>query len=281
MQDTFNRGPARDLSLAEDRRRLADPKCALCDDAGLIISTDAHGNRLAKNCECRIAQRTARVLEQARIPRRYESCSLDNFDYGKSESIGFAWTMAHNFALGFPVETAGKGLLLTGTPGLGKTHLTVSVLRHILTTGIAKNGFFYEHKELLERLRSFYDLRSAGAENTLLRSLITCDLLVLDDLGEITPSEWAWDTTAYILNARYNENRSTLITTNRPNEPALASRPGQESSQLADARIAYKRETLGDRIGDRMRSRLMEMCVSLHLQGADYREHAKRASFSS
>lgn len=256
------------------------PKCRLCDDAGLTVSLDEHGNRFAQDCTCRIAQRAARVLAQARIPRRYESCSLDNFDYGRNDSIGSAFAMAHRFALAFPFETAGKGLLLTGTPGLGKTHLAVSVLRHaIIDRG--GTGFFYEHKELLERLRSFYDLRSAGAENTLLRTLITCDLLVLDDLGEITPSEWAWDTTAYILNARYNENRSTLITTNRPNEPALSSRPGEESSQLADARIAYKRETLGDRIGDRMRSRLLEMCVSLHLQGSDYREHSKRASFAS
>ena len=273
--------PNSSARFAAQPSTFPSPTCRLCDDAGLLVSTDERGNRFARDCGCRVAQRTARVLEQARIPRRYAICSLDNFDYGKSESIGYAWTMAHNFALGFPVETAGKGILFTGPPGLGKTHLAVSILRHVIGTGIARNGFFYEHKELLERLRSFYDLRSAGAENTLLRSLITCDLLVLDDLGEITPSEWAWDTTAYILNARYNENLSTLITTNRPNEPALASRPGEESSQLADARIAYKRETLGDRIGDRMRSRLMEMCVSLPLQGTDYRATAKRASFAS
>ncbi len=252
--------------------------CPLCDGLGMVVVTDDRGARFARECSCRQEQRTARTLLNARIPRRYQVCSLDTFDYARSNSIGHAFSMAHRFALVFPTETDGKGLLLTGGPGLGKTHLAVSILRHAITERGA-TGFFWEHKELLERLRSIYDLRTAGAENNLLRSLITCDLLVLDDLGEITPSEWAWDTTAYILNARYNENRSTLITTNRPNEPALLRRPGEENSQFAEARQAFKRETLGDRIGDRMRSRLQEMCVVLHLQGADFRETAKRASF--
>ncbi len=256
------------------------PLCPICDDVGLVITPDERGNRFARECTCRVAGRVARTLAQARIPRRYQACTFDTFDYSQNPSIGEAFAKCHRFAHVFLVEARGMGLLLTGTPGLGKTHLAVSILRQVIAANAA-TGFFWEHKELLERLRSFYDLRSAGAENTLLRTLITCDLLVLDDLGEIAPSEWAWDTTAYLLNARYNENRSTIITTNRPNAPALASRPGEESSQRADARLAYKRETLGDRIGDRMRSRLMEMCVHLHLQGADFREHRKRASFAS
>ena len=257
---------------------MTDP-CPICDGSGLLLTTDDRGNRFAHECDCRVQGRIARALDGARIPRRYLDCSLDSFDYGAHESLGSAFARCYKFANLFPLETKGVGLLLTGAPGNGKTHLAVSILKQVITERGA-TGYFWEHKELLEKLRSFYDLRSAGGENSLLRTVITCDLLVLDDLGDISPSDWSWDTTAYILNARYNENRSTIITTNRPNEPALASRIGEESSQLADRRIEYKRETLGDRIGDRMWSRLQEMCVAMHLQGRDFRRTVKRATFA-
>ena len=253
--------------------------CPKCDGSGLLVTVDDRGNRFAHECPCRVGQRIERTLNLARVPPRYLDCSLDGFDYGGHASLGHAFAKCYKFANLFPYETKGVGLMLTGAPGNGKTHLAVSILKQVIATRGAV-GYFWEHKELLEKLRSFYDVRTAGGEETLLRTVITCDLLVLDDLGDISVSDWSWDTTAYILNSRYNENRSTIITTNRPNEPARATRIGEESSQLAERRIEYKRETLGDRIGDRMWSRLQEMCVTLHLQGSDFRRHAKRATFA-
>ena len=253
--------------------------CPICDGSGLLVTCDDRGNRFARDCQCRITQRIERTLTLARIPPRYLACTLDGFDYGGHASLGDAFAKCYKFANLFPLETKGVGLLLTGAPGNGKTHLAVSILKQVIATRGAV-GYFWEHKELLEKLRSFYDVRTAGGEENLLRSVITCDLLVLDDLGDISVSDWSWDTTAYILNSRYNENRSTIITTNRPNEPARVTRVGEESSQLAERRIEYKRETLGDRIGDRMWSRLQEMCITLPLQGTDFRRHAKRASFA-
>ncbi len=109
--------------------------------------------------------------------------------------------------------------------------------------------------------------------------MITCDLLVLDDLGDISPSDWSWDTTAYILNARYNENLSTIITTNLPNEAPFGAAT-EEPASRAEARRMTRRETLGDRIGERMRSRVQEMCVPVEMQGKDFRQTIKRAAFS-
>ena len=48
-------------------------------------------------------------------------------------------------------------------------------------------------------------------------------MLVLDDLGAVKPSEWVWDTVSLILNTRYNDNRTTIITTNFADEPAASS----------------------------------------------------------
>ena len=257
--------------------------CPICDGSGLRVTIDDRGNRLAHDCSCRIEQRVERVLAKARIPKRYLDCSLANYETAHSSahsSLGAAAMMAGRFCAAFPLETRGHGILFIGSSGLGKTHLAVSILRCLIAEKGA-TGQFWEHKELLDKLRSIYSLRTAGAEDRLLRSVITCDLLVLDDLGEITPSDWSWDTTAYILNSRYNESLSTIITTNLANEPAFATHAnGEEPSSRADLRRAARRETLGDRIGERMRSRLQEMCVPVELFGNDFRQTVKRATFS-
>ncbi len=223
------------------------------------------------------------MLEQARVPPRYKLCSFETYDTvypGASASIDDALFIARKFTKGYPVATAGKGLLFTGSSGLGKTHLAVSILKTLIAERGA-TGYFWEHKELLDKLRSIYSLRTAGAEDKLLKTVITCDVLILDDLGDITPSDWSWDTTSYILNSRYNENRSTIITTNLSNAPGLAPIASNEPfDRFSELRRAVTQETLGDRIGERMRSRLQEMCVVVEMQGEDFRQKIKRASFA-
>jgi DNA replication protein DnaC len=74
-----------------------------------------------------------------------------------------------------------------------------------------------------------------------------------------------------ILNSRYNDLRTTIITTNLPDAPAAGAAPGRASS--------HREETLGDRIGERMRSRLHEMCRKIEMQGEDFRQKVRSASF--
>ena len=98
-------------------------------------------------------------------------------------------------------------------------------------------------------------------------------MLVIDDLGAQKPNEWVWDTVALLLNARYNDRQSTIITTNYPDLPA-------GGGAKTEAERAAREQTLGDRIGDRMRSRLAEMCVKVDMTGKDFRQTAvRRASF--
>jgi DNA replication protein DnaC len=95
---------------------------------------------------------------------------------------------------------------------------------------------------------------------------------VLDDLGAQKPNEWSWDIVALILNTRYNDKLSTIVTTNYPDLPAAG-------GELSDVQRAGREPTLGDRIGDRMRSRLSEMCVRVNMTGNDFRQSVKRARF--
>lgn len=262
------------------------PLCPICNGLGLTVVQRDDGTQFAQDCACRIELRTARLLKNARIPRRYELCSLDSYETlhsSATKSIKKALSTARAFATGFPVQTGGKGLLFTGPRGLGKTHLSIGILKGVIAERGA-TGIFWEHKELLDHLRSIYSLRTAGAEAAILNTIIKCDLLVLDDLGDITPTDWTWDTTSYILSSRYNEDRSTIITSNLPNEPTSThfSEPIDRFAQTSTQEVkrAMAQLTLGDRIGERIWSRVQEMCVPVEMKGEDFRQKVKRASFA-
>ena len=100
------------------------------------------------------------------------------------------------------------------------------------------------------------------------------DVLILDELGAVKPTEWVWDTVSLILNTRYNDNRTTIITTNFEDQPAAGA-----NGSISPARASTRAETLGDRIGERMRSRLHEMCRIIKMEGEDFRQTFRSASF--
>ena len=106
----------------------------------------------------------------------------------------------------------------------------------------------------------------------MLKPVFEAEVLVLDELGAQKPTDWVWDTVALILNTRYNDKRTTIITTNYPDLP-----PAGSGGTIAQR--AVREETLGDRIGERMRSRLAEMCVRIEMTGGDFRQGAGRARF--
>ncbi|MBV8053263.1 MAG: hypothetical protein JOZ80_18895 [Acidobacteriaceae bacterium] len=107
----------------------------------------------------------------------------------------------------------------------------------------------------------------------LLRPVFETEVVLLDDLGAVKPSEWVWDTVSIILNTRYNEKRTTLITSNFLDGPSAA------TEGVSGPRRATREETLGDRIGERMRSRLFEMCRLVVVNGKDYRQKFRSATF--
>ena len=99
------------------------------------------------------------------------------------------------------------------------------------------------------------------------------EVLVIDDLGAQKPSDWVWDTVALLLNARYNNRQSTIVTTNFADLPA-------GSGAKNERERAAREPSLGDRIGDRMRSRLAEMCIKVEMTGKDFRQtEVRRARF--
>jgi len=131
---------------------------------------------------------------------------------------------------------------------------------------------------LLKQIQNSYNDSVKATELDVLRPVFDTEVLVLDELGAVKPTEWVWDTVSLILNTRYNDNRTTIITTNFPDEPA-GEPYATSGAEFGRAQRAMRRETLGDRIGERMRSRLTEMCRIVKMEGEDFRQKFKSANF--
>jgi len=251
--------------------KVAAEVCPVCGGSGWKF---AGSERRVVRCDCRVKMRGETLLASARIPKRYEHCELSNFEFeGPHRHLASSRMAACKFVEEYPLENT--GLLLIVSIGVGKTHLAVGIIKELIVSkGIA--CLFYDYRELLKQIQNCYNDSVKATELEVLRPVFETEVLVLDELGAVKPTEWVWDTVSLILNTRYNDNRTTIITTNYPDDPA---RDSNGNSDFARAQRAARGETLGDRIGERMRSRLHEMCRIIKMEGADFRQTHRSASF--
>src|ERR1700738_2381007 len=265
---------------------MAMENCPLCRGTGWRLEQRVDGalGTVATACDCGMEERAARVMERARIPKRYEHCDFEsyvaNLTDGKTwmpqhaHSMKQAKMLTQGFVRDYP-GSAEKGLLLMGPSGVGKTHLAVAALKELIRRG--HNGIFCDYRELLKKIQASYNPASESTEMGILEPVRTAEVLVMDDLGASKPSAWVLDIIGLVLNARYNERRVTILTTNYFDEvPDAEPAPRLPGGQ----RVAVREDSLGDRIGARMRSRLYEMCRTVEVSAPDFRREvsAGRAS---
>ena len=237
--------------------------CDICNGVGFTI-VEKDGREFAQPCACRRPSGATgdALLAVCRIPPRYEHCLLQDFVPGTSSQRA-AKERAERYVAGYPFLGAdeGLGLLLTGGNGVGKTHLAVAILRELVQRKGAR-GQFWDFHELIREIKSSYDSETKTTELQVLEPVVDADALVLDDLGAWKMTDWMNDTLFYILNSRYTARRPTIVTTNYQDADL-------EKIRAADPLV--RREFLVERIGQRLRSRLMEMCVVIPMEGTDWR----------
>ena len=251
---------------------MASHSCTECADTGFVIRTTDGVDR-AQRCACRRAGADLRRLEAARIPKRYADCSIESFHPQPTLLQVQAKRAAEEFLAEFPLGSGAAGLLFLGAPGVGKTHLAVSILRGLVIDK-AVRGLFYDYGDLLRTIQSTWEEDSDLSQSSVLDPVTKCEVLLLDDLGATRPSLWVQETLFHILNTRYNEERVTLLTSNHLDAPA---EPGASEGRKRDLQDA----ALEHQIGTRLRSRLHEMCRTVEMDGEDFRKTYKRASYSA
>jgi DNA replication protein DnaC len=261
---------------------MALENCTLCRGTGwkLVARADGAAGKVAVACDCGMEERAARVVERSRVPKRYEHCDFESYVTdladGKTwtaqhaQSLKQAKVLAQGFVRDYPAS-AEKGLLLMGPSGVGKTHLAVASLKELSRRGHA--GLFCDYRELLKEIQASYNPASESTEMGILEPVRTAEILVMDDVGASKPSAWVLDIIGLVLNARYNERRVTILTTNYldevPNADPPARMPGGQ-------RVAVREDSLADRIGARMRSRLYEMCRTVEVFAPDFRREVRQ-----
>jgi DNA replication protein DnaC len=140
----------------------------------------------------------------------------------------------------------GRGLWLFGDVGTGKTSLAMLVSKAALEGG--KSVAIYSMPRLLSDIKETYEDRSETSYMQLFERLVSVDLLHIDDLGAEKRTEWVLEQLYSIINERWQEQRSVVVTTN-----------------LIDV------DELRDQIGPRTVSRLHEMCDLIPIMGRDRR----------
>ena len=211
-------------------------------------------------CACRFEQED--VNKVLGIPKRFWDAELDNYQY-ENPSETDAYKEAMIFASSFD-PSEGKGLTFVGTPGVGKTHLAVGILKKIYREKGIK-GRFFDTKDLIYKLKALIE---EGKTSKAIRRILSYPLIVLDDLGSERLSEWQREIISYIISYRYNNLKSTIITTN-------FSLTGEEKEDRRIRRrtpdIDLPKSLMVERLGPGTVSRIYQMTKVLYIKGRDRR----------
>jgi DNA replication protein DnaC len=214
----------------------------ICDGSGFVVEVETN---TAYDCQCRrqqVAQRKARSLS-AVIPRRYQNVSFDRQPVTDIEPQAVV-TAVRSFVGRIDEHLdAGRGLWLVGPVGTGKTTLAMLVSKGALKAG--RSVAIYSLPRLLNEIRDAHRAERSHVE--LLDRLTEVDLLHIDDVGAERTTDWVLEELYSIVNARYEDQRSMIITTN----------------------LDY--DELEAQVSARTASRLAEMCDQLPVHGVDRR----------
>jgi DNA replication protein DnaC len=264
---------------ARARRCPCQVACPRCGASGYTL-VPSGGSMVAQACSCRHLDERIGLFNQVGIPAAIAKASFENFK-SYSQPHASARQVAEDFARKFRKDAPTKGFLFFGRPGGGKTHLLVATLRYLtLEKGIA--GKYVEFMLLLSDIKAGFTANRSHME--ILRPLLAVPVLAIDELGKERGTEWERSTLDELISRRYNSGLATLFGTNYfPEE--YASPAKEKPGKLVHTRSSeFQRDaealSLQQRVGDRIYSRLVEMCTFVKLDpGHDHRKDAQGSGY--
>ncbi len=243
--------------------RCIEEAC-ICDKKAPYLYFDEE-SRVLKNCSCRETRlkidRIHRLMHASNLPKKYRYRRLAEFDVSGAENANnkemlIALDEARHFLEDFrskPVSEQ-KGLYLYGPPGTGKTMLASLILNELIIFDQVEAGYIKITRDFFNRIRASFNVESEtyGRGDNIFKELSGRQILVIDDFGVQADSEWEKRTLYDLIDARYENEAPTIITSNSSPE---------EWESLFQGRIY---------------SRLKEMTDFVVMVAADYRNNYMR-----
>ena len=186
-------------------------------------------------------------FKAAKIPQTYTGKTFSDYFVDENNEIAVGWANT--------AAAEGAGVYFYGECGCGKTFLAAIVAQELLKQG--KTVIFGDVPSLLDTLKATFGDGDTHIDD-LMTALATVDVLVLDDLGTETPTEWAVERLYLIINQRYNADKQIIVTSN------LA------PSEAAD-KLNHPRNAPVGIHGTRIISRIKQMCRLAKIGGGDRR----------
>jgi len=243
---------------------LKDDFCPSCGDGGcdrvierrLIRMNAGYGYEVEcctfeaarlQNVEDTKSMKTVeQILAASNIPTSFADRSLDNWNQNTPDERK-AYAIVRDYIDRFDTfRDKGLGILFIGPPGIGKTHLLVSIVKAVITRGTYARYWFMP--DLLSNMRPGADGRMSSQEKLVREEMCRLGLIALDDIGAEKSSEWVEQMYTMIVDERYRNPRPIIAATN------------------CDV------DELANRLGRRVSDRLIERMVIVGIQGDSYRE---------
>jgi DNA replication protein DnaC len=253
------------------RRCDCQETCARCRGTGYVL-VPAGASAVAQPCACRHLDERIGLFNAAGLPAMIARAMFESYKPHHPDQVA-AKAAAEEFAKKYRSDRQAYGLLFYGAPGTGKTHLLAAIVRYLtLEKGVACR--YVELMLLLSDIRSGIAAQNRGYLD-ILRPLTSAPVLVIDELGKERGTDWERSMLDELISRRFNSGLTTLFATNYfLEERHVPEAPGRivNTKSAAFGRDAES-QTLAQRVGDRIYSRLNEMCVFVKLDpGHDIRK---------
>ena len=225
-------------------------KCPECEEARRLECEKAE----AEDRQKRAAERHQTMLGAAAIPKRFIGRSFGTFR-AETDAQRHALTVARDYADEFDgYARRGAGLILSGMPGTGKSHLASAILQALMVRADVR---YVTCLDMIRAVRDTWRRDSERTETQLLAYLRDLDLLVIDEVGMQYGTDGEQTILFDVLDRRYREVRPTVLLTNQDKEGLKAF------------------------VGDRTYDRLAETCRWVPFDWQTYRPTARREAASA